>query len=337
MLVTLCRASARNFLEDGNQESSRSNVIRGSGRQFNRTTEQHVAAQISCAIDISSGIFAVGKLSTSIYQAQRICPMAKTAKQQAYCATYVSSCIASSAGFLGSFLASAASTCAKTMTFPALCASASSEIVAVLGVIAAAASGIRFSCESAIEAATTATKALKSSENSSTDRRLEKITSEDNIEDSQSPLTNLTRRLHVLSTLPMEDIDERALSTAILETIKANEEAKRTRQVTIASCVFSGGMILDFAIRAALSINVATKVCKPFKGANSLTQELMCEVEIARILGSLTFTGALIALAVAACPVTPNLPAACAGDILALVAAVEGLLGVGPAMALTCR
>lgn len=336
-------------LEDFANSSSPSPPSRKLFRSYE--DDKPTEVKITCGLDISAGVLALGRLGTSLYFVQERCKHVKTSDERAGCSVAVNSVIANAA-FASAFLASAAATCARTLTSPPICAGASSELVAALGIIAVSASDFQLSCPAAV-AESDATNRMKKEvflvkarsrtrprRTAAEVGRLEEQNISREFSEGYYPLVrNLTQNLNAISVLPSTVGELRAaFSSSVLAKIKDDAKKHQKRQVTIADCVFTAPLIADFGMRAGLGINSAIKVCKPISSTepHPLEKKLACEVDVTAVLTAMLLTATLVSIVATECPVDPNFKAACATDVIALIAGVEAALNLGGQMVLSC-
>lgn len=337
-------------LEDFTNSSSPSSPSRQLFRAYE--DDKPTEVKITCGLDISAGVLAFGRLGTSLYFVQERCKHVKTSDERAGCSVAVSAVIANAA-FAAAFLSSAAATCAKTLTSPPICAAASSEMVAALGIIALSAADFQLSCPAAVAESNNAINRLKEKVflmKARSQTRPRRTAAEDDSPEEQNSsrvlsegyyphIRNLTQNLNAISVLPSTVGELRAaFSSSVLAKIKDDAKKDQTRQVTIADCVFTAPLIADFGMRAGLGISSAIKVCKPISSTepHPLEKKLACEVDVTAVLAAMLLTATLISIVSAECPVDPNFKAACATDVIALIAGVEAALNLGGQMVLSC-
>mmetsp|Transcript_84545 Transcript_84545/g.149724 ORF Transcript_84545/g.149724 Transcript_84545/m.149724 type:complete len:338 (+) Transcript_84545:37-1050(+) len=295
------------------------------------------AKYAGCALDVWAAVDALGLASLSINSAVTDCKGDKTDQMKTACAGSVSG--VNGAFFdVASFLSAAASDCAKDLNNKAYCASDVVAVLSSLANIAGSAAGMHSTCDRS----KVSNRVVMGEDFGA--RRLEEFQASLHAESSDTST--------VFAKLPaepviaayrkqMDDFNKtvRELTNeASIAAIKY-KAAKKVNDTLIAQCVFDVSMATQFLGRAALAINVAAKDCTPYNiKVNGNVGQKVCTVDVSGVINSFVSVGQFLSTVGVKCALdSSNAPqAGCSNAAFNAVAAIEGVVGTGASLPLTC-
>jgi len=277
---------------------------------------------MECVMNVDQAALYLGQAGILIDGAVADCPSASlgTSEDKSSCSAMISGVVAS-VGWATTYLANAASGCAKTMNHKAICASDIAWVVTSLASIAAAASGIASDCTSNSLA--------------STPFRSRRLLARPR----HSAVAAVSHRHNLSTLLP----DFTMAYPAFLEAQKHQAELRQTlqtgtltkaRQGDIALCVIHVNMVATYIVRAVKQIRDSVIDCPSDKTEAGKKQ---CAVDVTNVISSFMWVASFLSYAVSDCMDGDDMNAVCTGDVTDLIAEVSSLAGSSIAVGPDCQ